>query len=367
LRQWQRIVTDAPDHRTSAEVDQLSSLHPQKAFFGVPSIGPKGYKPVTRVHEETGRRQYVNKDRREAMLREYTEVNSLFRMLTDIRFKLAGLLPIASAATAGFGRQSGGGVPLVFSAFGLIVVLGVMTYHMRNDQLYNELVGRAATIERSLGLPDGVFCNRPRAWLALRVGRWRWRIDHGTGIGTVYAATAAFWLYLACDAVLRHVLAAADDITHIIALFAMACLMLGGWRAIRKQRSAASSALRRNVLSAIDLLAAHENDLSRVRGNPDFLSACAAALGGSEAVVARRAAFYSTLTPEAFGYYGLTGSTLHHSAAIASLLTDLPVHWIFDLSVNRRGGQSAGDWTSPLPKVDRNATLAAIALEKGEL
>jgi hypothetical protein len=306
----------------------------------------------------------MNKDRRDAMQREYTEVNSLFRMLTDIRFKLVGLLPIASLATAAFGQQSSGAVRVVFSLFGLVVVLGVMTYHARNDQLYNELVGRAATIERSLGLPDGVFCNRPRAWLALRVGRCRWRIDHSTGIGIVYTATAAFWLYLAFDGLLLHVLSPRPS--HILATLAMFCLMFVGRQIIGKQSSAASSAQRRNVLTAVDLLAAHENDLRRLKVNSNFLSACAAALGGSEAAVAGRAAFYSALAPEAFGYYGLTGSTLHHSAAIVALLTDLPVHWIYDLSVNRRGVRSAGDWHSLLPEADRNATLAAVVLGKGE-
>jgi hypothetical protein len=306
----------------------------------------------------------MNKGRREAMQHEYREVHSLFRTLTEIRFKLVGLLPVASVATASFGQRSGGGMPLHFSIFGLVVVLGVMTYHMRNDQLYDELVGRATAIERSLGLPDGVFCNRPRALLALRVGRWRWRIDHGTGIGIVYAATAAFWLYLACDATLRHALPLPTS--HILATVAMVCLMWAGGWAIRKQRNAAELAQRRNVLTAVDLLAAHGNDLRRLKVNPDFLSACSAALGRSEAVVAGRAAFYSSLAPEAFGYYGLTGSTLHHSAAIVSLLTDLPVHWIFDLSVNRRGVRSAGDWHSSLPHADRNATLAVVVLGKGE-
>jgi hypothetical protein len=72
-----------------------------------------------------------------------------------------------------------------------------------------------------------------------------------------------------------------------------------------------------------------------------------------------RARFYGELGPEALGYYALTGSKLHKSASLVSLLTDLPPHWIFDLALNRRGTQP-DDWTSPLAPAERDATLASI-------
>ena len=103
----------------------------------------------------------MNEQRRKALLREYGEVSTLFRTLTDIRFQLLGILPIASAVTAAVGArtQSGGeiGVPIALALFGLASAVGFVTYNARNDQLYNELVGRAAAIERSIGLPDGAF------------------------------------------------------------------------------------------------------------------------------------------------------------------------------------------------------------------
>ena len=58
---------------------------------------------------------------------------------------------------------------------GLAVTIGLLTYNARNDQLYDELVGRAAEIERRLGLPDGAFATRPTSWL--RFGAWS--IDPG--------------------------------------------------------------------------------------------------------------------------------------------------------------------------------------------
>ncbi len=149
----------------------------------------------------------MNAQRREALLKEYGEVSNLFRTLTDIRFKLLGVLPVASAATVAFGTSGCGfdqaGIPIALAVFGLATVVGVVTYNTRNDQLYNELVGRAAAIERSIGLPDGAFSNRPRPWLRFKFGPWTWRIDHGSGVATIYAATIAFWLYLTMDAGLR--------------------------------------------------------------------------------------------------------------------------------------------------------------------
>ena len=65
----------------------------------------------------------MSPQRREALLREYGEVSNLFRTLTDIRFRLLSILPIASGVTAALGArtQSGGeiGVPIALALFGL--------------------------------------------------------------------------------------------------------------------------------------------------------------------------------------------------------------------------------------------------------
>jgi hypothetical protein len=94
--------------------------------------------------------------------KEYGEVCSNFRTLTDIRFKLLAFLPITAAATVAALRgnaseQRPAGTMLALSLFGLVVTIALATYNAQNDQLYDGLVARAAEIERSVGIPDGLL------------------------------------------------------------------------------------------------------------------------------------------------------------------------------------------------------------------
>ena len=128
----------------------------------------------------------MDERRHEALLKEYGEVCANFRMLTDIRFRLLAFLPLAAAATAALRAEAGGVAEFTLSLFGLAVTLALATYNDRNDQLYGQLVARAAEIERALGLPDGGFANRPGVWLELRFGPLHWPINHGLAVGLVY-------------------------------------------------------------------------------------------------------------------------------------------------------------------------------------
>jgi hypothetical protein len=58
-----------------------------------------------------------------------------------------------------------------------------------------ELVGRGAAIERSLGIPDGAFANRPKAWLHIRLLGRKWNVDHRSAVATIYSASIALWLF----------------------------------------------------------------------------------------------------------------------------------------------------------------------------
>src|SRR5262249_4276354 len=99
---------------------------------------------------------------------EYKEVAQNFRKLTDIRFQLLGLLP-AGTALAGLSTAWGKGkfsIPL--SLFGLAVTFALIVYNERNNQLYNELVSRAADLERELGIRDGNYSYRSKPRLKIR-------------------------------------------------------------------------------------------------------------------------------------------------------------------------------------------------------
>jgi len=163
----------------------------------------------------------MDKRRREALLKEYSEVSNNFRMLTEARFKLLAFLPIASAAAvaalkvAALSKGSlegiGLAIGLTLSLFGLVATIGLVTYNARNDQLYFNLVDRAAAIERSLNIPDGAFSNRPGSWQRINLPRWlriklpgterkiglpeEWEIDHRTAVSAIYGTSIALWLF----------------------------------------------------------------------------------------------------------------------------------------------------------------------------
>ena len=139
------------------------------------------------------------KDRREALLKEYSEIGSNFRALTDIRFKLLGLLPLAALAGAALKPENQSPRTLPFAVFGLAATLGLITYNKRNDQLYDGLIKRAAAIEREIGIPDGAFAHRQTDWLSYGFWRLRWPVGHRSAISAVYLATVALWLFLALE------------------------------------------------------------------------------------------------------------------------------------------------------------------------
>jgi hypothetical protein len=239
---------------------------------------------------------------REALLKEYGEVASNLRLLTDIRFKLLALLPIAAAAatallSSGSGRDGAAEVrALGLSLFGLVVTVALATYNDRNDQHYDALVGRAASIEWQLGLSDGAFANRPASWFAVKlpIGR-SWPIEHRTPIALIYGASVALWLFSASAAVVQLVWGDAQAPRGVLAAAIVPAIVLPTivLAAVRKQRKRKAAQMRTDAAEATDL-AVHRR-LADLADDRSFLQICERLSGVKPEDAQARARFYSHL------------------------------------------------------------------------
>jgi hypothetical protein len=281
--------------------------------------------------------------RREALLKEYGEVANNFRTLTDIRFRMLSFLPIisglAAAGVAIKGDLAGVGT-FTLALLGLMATMGLATYNARNDQLYDELVSRAAAIERSLGLPDGQFANRPCAWLTIRIG-FPLKINHRTAVAIIYAASAALWLnllfagilelarrtYLYFDSPLFLVSTPSAWVNAIALVLAIGVTALGALL-IEKQSNERKNELRK--LAARAYQEAISRDPYDVLRDSTFIEICAT-LANDKGMrkTQARAQFYARVSPDSLGYYMSLDSPELQAAHLVALLTDFPPLWVF--------------------------------------
>jgi hypothetical protein len=282
-------------------------------------------------------RSATSDDLRDVLLREYGEVSNNFRLLTDIRFRLLAFLPVAAGAAALVKPSMSDASTLVFSLFGLVVTVGLATYNARNDQLYDALVGRAAALERSLGLPDGAFANRPRAWY--RPVRGRWRVDHRTGVAVIYYASTGLWLYGLVAAATGLVYQEAAGrrapwyVLLALAVAVIALLGLGAWL-IKRERRAAETRLRSLAAEAVKLAAS--KDVAALAGDETFRDLCAQLADAKDATIEARVAFLARLDVDDRARYVGGGADERVAAQTVAVLTDLPPQWLYDCATNRR-------------------------------
>ena len=130
----------------------------------------------------------------DVFLTEYKVVTAQFRALTEIRFKLLAFLPLGTIATVYLSKDDHLVEDPAIAIFAFVATLCIATYNKRNDQHYDELVSRAAELERvALGAAHGSFSQRPVSWLQY----FGIPVEHRWPIGLIYASTAALWAYLA--------------------------------------------------------------------------------------------------------------------------------------------------------------------------
>lgn len=273
---------------------------------------------------------------------EYQQVCNNFRLLTDIRFKLLAFLPIGTGAGVALtvGGQPSVSSPLI-GLFGLIVTLAIALYNERNNQLYNELVARAAEIERRLKLTDGAFAQRPRDWL--RAGPFR--VNHAK-VWWIYLASATAWLFTAVhgarlleDADLILDLSAASVPFELVELMVAALVVGVATWLIQRQAEHTRRHLRTAARAAVDALCAVPLPPARDDETWRDAVAKATALADQDATktegrllfyLSDRSGFYWDRPPDGQRCDKAT------AAMLLALTVDLPVRWIYDVASERR-------------------------------
>lgn len=136
----------------------------------------------------------------DVLLKLYGEVCNSWRALTDVRFKLLGLVPAVSVLILASllkpdptvqANVATGLSPAValLSIVGLLATVGLFTYDRRNSDLHDDLISRARRIESELGIDTGQF--RGRLSPSHRF------LGHDSATTLVYGASIGGWLVAA--------------------------------------------------------------------------------------------------------------------------------------------------------------------------
>jgi hypothetical protein len=132
-------------------------------------------------------------DKDELLRLEYEYASRLLGSLTEIRFKLLALVPTLSGAVVAFVSSGRSGVELLaIGGLGLAATSGVLTYELRNGELRRRATERVNRLERTI-FPGGPLVGAPG-----RTPKLFGLIpaSHRLGVGLVYGAAIAGWVYL---------------------------------------------------------------------------------------------------------------------------------------------------------------------------
>lgn len=262
------------------------------------------------------RNSIIEDGRIKIALAEYGEILTQFRKLTDIRFKLLTYLPVGTAAAAVLSQTNDSAKQGAISAFALVVTLCIATYDKRNDQHYDELVSRAAELERDLHIEHGSFSDRPMSWLKYGFIK----VEHRWPISWIYMAAASLWAYLFTAALVK------DHPSLMRLPPAAPAVVFLCWRVLHWIEAARSAKLREAVYSLMGrLVGSHDEDVQNI-----LVSAIAERpiLGIGTAVATRRVAHH-------WKEYKPRGDP-RAASLLLSRVIDLPGRWIEDVWTGRR-------------------------------
>jgi hypothetical protein len=120
----------------------------------------------------------------------YREVCNGWRLLTDVRFKLLGLIPVVSGVVlfSLLSNKPDGPSPLTrmaIAVFGLLITIALFVYDKRNSELYDDMISRGRKIEEELGVNTGLFLGRPDPTKKF--------IKHGVATNLIYGTAMVAW------------------------------------------------------------------------------------------------------------------------------------------------------------------------------
>lgn len=295
---------------------------------------------------------------------EYREVCNNFRTLTDIRFKLLAFLPIGTAAGVGLTVNANHTLSnTLIGLFGLIVTSSVALYNTRNDQLYIELVSRAAELERHLKLKDGAFAHRPRTWRRVLL----FPVEHGQ-IRLIYWASMIAWIFTILHTHLSRVSEWVDLSTPLskipgwvdlakwylsmnvpselpealVATAIVSFMTLVIWWQRERTRNILRAAAKEAVLILIKIPMSND---PRQHNNQDLafkwkslLKNISVLSGYSEKKSEKSILFYLNDKSNFYWDRPSDGAYCHgrEAAQLIGLVTEMPPRWIFDVASGRR-------------------------------
>ncbi|HEY6555900.1 MAG TPA: hypothetical protein VI072_01450 [Polyangiaceae bacterium] len=271
----------------------------------------------------------------DARLKEYEFVTQQFRELTEIRFKLLTLLPIGTIGTLAIlgSQEKLLHVSAPIALFGFTTTIAISVYNLRNDQHYDELVARAAQIEREFGLYEGSFVQRPDRWHRIAFGIF---VEHRWPINLVYAASAALWLLIALTA------NPGPNVAPDLGLFCSVVFAIVAMTILSQSRKTSHRRYRRAVEQTMPLLVGAPFGPEGHGRAADAARTLARHLGGgaeSTSRFERRIRFY--LDPESTGEFlprtGKGALDVLSASLLLGQTIDMPSRWIRDIYTGRRG------------------------------
>ena len=173
----------------------------------------------------------IPKDTYDRLRADYATTIDAFKMLTDLRFKLLTIVPtLTGLAVSMLSGSAPKSVALAVGVIGMVSLVGIMFYDLRNTQFYDAAVHRARALEKAMGTETFTKGARDGGLFNERPGRelfWWGKIQiwHDRSLYLVYGASVSGWAFVIVDALLSLV-GAPSSLVAVVAATATGALFV---------------------------------------------------------------------------------------------------------------------------------------------